>query len=113
MTADIISLFSSRDKLELNDNKDVIPCGIDFVGITTVGCSTRVCACSAANIILLLFGRIIIFSAFNSLMAFTISSVLGFIVCPPLITTSTPRLLKISIIPSPIATATMPYGCGG
>ena len=46
-------------------------------------------------------------------MSARISSVLGFIVCPPAMTLSTPRSLKISFKPSPMETLIKPYSfCG-
>ena len=58
--------------------------------------------------IFLLLGRIKILSALTLSMALRISSVLGFIVCPPSSTKSTPRPLKISLRPAPADTAIKP-----
>ena len=58
--------------------------------------------------IFLLLGRMKIFSAFTLSIAFKISSVLGFIVCPPSSTKSTPSPLNISLRPEPADTAMKP-----
>lgn len=52
-------------------------------------------------------------SALTAWTASSSSAVDGFIVCPPLTTTSTPRLSRISTTPSPAPTATKPRGFGG
>jgi uncharacterized protein len=86
-----------------------IPCGILVEGITTTFLSSvRSLACSAARIMLPLFGRIYTVSAGTFSTACRISSVLGFIVWPPSITSSAPRSLKISLRPSPAETTTNP-----
>ena len=92
----------------------VIPCGTVFVGITISFLpSTSSAACSAARIMFLLFGRTKTVSALMRSAAFKISSVLGFMVCPPSITSSTPSSLKISESPSPAEIVTKPKSlCG-
>ena len=67
----------------------------------------RLCA---AMMMFELFGKTITASALTSVMASRRSFVEGFMVCPPETTTSTPRLLRISALPDPAATATKPSG---
>jgi len=80
-----------------------------FVVTTTTFFSAKVFAWLAASMILLLFGKIKTVSAFTLFTLFNISSVLGFMVCPPSIISLAPKSLNMSDIPSPIATAIAPY----
>ena len=88
----------------LNENAS----GTERVGMTPAGREHTSAACCADIWMFLLLGRMRIFSAETPSHAFRISAVEGFIVCPPLTTRSTPRLARISLIPSPAATVTMP-----
>src|SRR5699024_3257572 len=85
------------------------PCGIEVEGITITSFSVNSCACFAANIIFLLLGNIKVVRAFVSSIDCNMSSVLGFIVCPPAITVVAPMLFSISRIPSPRATELFPF----
>ena len=84
----ISAILSSKDASGLYITHADKPCGIVFVGITiTFTSSSKIVAvCWAVITILELFGKMITFLAFTSLTAATISSVDGFIVCPPLTT---------------------------
>ncbi|MNW60106.1 hypothetical protein D3C74_380650 [compost metagenome] len=112
MASNIWSRFVSADSSSWNAKAAAIPCGMVLLGITVIrrSSSSSSRACSAASTIFELFGSMNTCSAAMERTAFTKSSVLGFIVCPPDRTTSTPRLWKISAIPSPEDTAIKPYG---
>ena len=79
-----------------------------MVGTTKSCFSVKSCACSAARMILELFGRMMTDFAQTFFTASAISAVLGFIVCPPVTIWSTPKSLKILESPSPEETATIP-----
>ena len=84
----ISAILSSNETSGLYITHADNPWGIVFVGITiTLTSPSKIVAvCWAVITILELFGKIITFLAFTSLTAATISSVDGFIVCPPLTT---------------------------
>ena len=84
------------------------PWTIVRVGMTITFLSLISAACCAARRIFGLFGKTKTLRALTFLIACAIVSMLGFIVCPPEIRLSVPRLLKTSSMPSPTLTATMP-----
>ena len=86
----------------------VMPCGIFFVGSMITCFSESGAACSAAIMIFLLFGRTKTTSAGTASIAWSRSSVEGFIVWPPRTSWSTPRSVNTLSKPSPAATATNP-----
>ena len=91
-----------------------MPCGIVFVGSTLTSLSFAIGpACSAAIIMFLLLGNTYTTFAGVFSIALKISSVDGFIVCPPLTIVSAPMSLKSSSSPLPAHTATNPYSFSG
>ena len=91
----------------------LIPCGIERVWSTQTFLSASFTACSAAIMMFLLFGSTNTVSAGQLIIAFRMSSVEGFIVCPPRTMQSTPMSVNIASIPLPAATATKPYFFSG
>ena len=106
----MVRVFSSGPRSGIKLTNAVIPWGTVLEGMTIMFLSSvKSLACCAAMIMFLLLGRMKMFSAFTRSMAFSISSVLGFMVCPPSIRQSAPIPLKISLRPSPLDTAIKPY----
>ena len=64
--------------------------------------------CSAAMMMFLLFGNTNTVSAGVRFISLRMSSVEGFIVCPPVTMRSTPSSRKSSAMPAPAHTATAP-----
>ena len=86
----------------------VMPWGMVRVESTTIVRSAMPWACSAAIMMFLLLGSTNTVLAGVAIMAFKISSVDGFMVCPPLTTVSAPMSVNSSFSPSPAHTATKP-----
>ena len=84
------------------------PWGINREGSTITLRSASLMVCSAAMMMFLLLGSTKTVLAGVACTALRISSVEGFMVCPPLTTFSTPRSWKRALMPSPAATATKP-----
>ena len=90
------------------------PCGMVRVGTTIILRSvTSGTACSAARMMFLLFGSTKTVFAGVARTASTMSSVLGFIVWPPLTTCAQPSSSKSARRPSPAATETKPSSSSG
>ena len=87
----------------------VIASGIFLVSTTWIFLSLRSIVCLAAMMMFLLLGKMNISSALILSMASIKSSVDGFIVWPPVTTSSTFRSLNIFVKPSPELTAMKPY----
>ena len=90
------------------------PWGMVFVGRTmTSRSSARGMVCWAARSIFLLLGSTNTFFAGVAKTALKISSVLGFMVCPPLTTTAQPSSKNRLLSPSPAATDMKPSSSVG
>ena len=77
------------------------PCGTLVQGINGDIFHRHLAACLAARMIFLLLGRMMILSVGRFSIAWKISSVLGFMVCPPSTIAATPRLAKMREMPGP------------
>ena len=107
------SAFSLADCVSSKLSIAVMPCGTVLVGTTTTSRVASSLAACAAMMMFLLLGRTNTTSAGVCSMAFKISSVEGFMVCPPSMMPSAPRSRNTPARPAPAHTATKPNGFSG
>ena len=107
------SVFSSTLPSGLKLSMAVTPWGTVLLGMTTTFLGVRPSTCWAAIMIFLLLGRMNTVSAGTLFTASRMSWVLGFMVWPPEMIPSTPRLPNTSPRPLPAQTLTTPRDFSG
>ena len=109
MVATICSSPSSGLKFSRADT----PWGTVLVGMTMTFFSVRGMHCSAAMVMFLLLGNTNTVEAGVLLMTLRISSVEGFMVCPPVTIPSAPSSRNRASMPAPAQTVTTPNSFSG
>ena len=113
MASFMSAAMSSAVEPSSSESRAVMPCGTVLVGTTTTFFFVIGAHCSAAMIMFLLLGSTNTVSAGVRSTARRMSSVEGFMVCPPVTMLSAPSSRKSSAMPAPAQTATAPKGFSG
>ena len=110
MASSISASFTSGGSSRSAARMAEIPWGMEAVGMTMTFLSVSPAHCWAAMTIFLLLGSTITAAPADSSTARRISSVEGFMVCPPVTTRSAPSSWNRAVRPSPAQTDTMLSG---